>query len=388
MVHLSTSHTGGAGIAARRLHRELITAGVHSRFVALARESYLLKSNELEIKRTIFARTLGAVNSRVNILLNNKTYFTLWSVSAFRYKDLRKFGNPDTTIFHIHNWFNLLNIKDLENLLHAGYKIVFTLHDQRLFTGGCHYSLDCKKFISGCKNCPLLPLPINYMPSLNLRHIQKVFTRFANQITIIAPSLWIKALALESNLCRDLRVVSIPNVHNNLETEGYHRIGHRPVNFKSSLIVGVASVDKNSSLKGRDILIELANLIETGKHNIKIIYLSDYSAYKEAKNSFWNLIDYLIVPSVIDNSPNVIHEAKSLGIPVIATNVGGISEVLNPLYDYIIDVNENTSNLIFDLLNNMKKVPSKTDPKEIIKDYKNYSEDALEKIIKVYQGIL
>lgn len=387
-MHLSTSHSGGAGIAARRLHRELITAGVHSRFVALARASYLLSTNELEVKRTILARTLGAINSRVNFLLNNKTYFTLWSVSAFRYKDLRKFGNPDTTIFHIHNWFNLLNLKDLENILLAGYKIVFTLHDQRLFTGGCHYSLNCKNFMSGCKNCPLLPVSIKYIPSINLHQIQKVFTRFSNQITIIAPSLWIKVLALESNLCKDLRVVSIPNVHNNLEGEGYCRTSHKPVDFQNSLIVGVASMDKNSSLKGRDILIELENLIEAGKHNIKIIYLSDYAEYSETKDSFWNSVDYLLVPSILDNSPNVIHEAKSLGIPVIATNVGGISEILNPLYDYVIDLNENTPYLIVDLLNKMTNLDSKTDPKQIIKDYKNYSYNSLEKIIKVYQDIL
>jgi len=387
VVHLSTSHSGGAGIAARRLHRELITAGVHSRFVALARTSYLLRSNELEIKRSIFVRTLGAINSRVNFLLNNKTYFTLWSVSAFRYKDLRKFGNPDTTIFHIHNWFNLLNLKDLENLLLAGYKIVFTLHDQRLFTGGCHYSLNCRKFTSDCKKCPLLPVSMNYIPALNLHRIQKIFTRFTNQITIIAPSLWIKTLAIESNLCKDLRVVNIPNVHNNLEGEGYFRTSYKPIDYQNSLVVGVASMDKNSSLKGRDILIELVNLIEAGKHNIKIIYLSEYNKYSETKDSFWNSIDYLLVPSILDNSPNVIHEAKSLGIPVIATNVGGISEILNPLYDYIIDLNESTPYLIVDFINKVPKLASKADPKQIIKEYEKYSNGSLEKIIKVYQDI-
>jgi glycosyltransferase involved in cell wall biosynthesis len=147
-------------------------------------------------------------------------------------------------------------------------------------------------------------------------------------------------------------------------------------------------MDKNSSLKGRDILIELVNLIEAGKHNIKIIYLSEYNKYNETKDSFWNSIDYLLVPSILDNSPNVIHEAKSLGIPVIATNVGGISEILNPLYDYVIDLNENTPYLIVDLLNKMTNLDSKTDPKQIIKDYKNYSYNSLEKIIKVYQDIL
>ncbi|MFA5886434.1 MAG: glycosyltransferase [Patescibacteria group bacterium] len=39
--------------------------------------------------------------------------------------------------------------------------------------------------------------------------------------------------------------------------------------------------------------------------------------------------DYLIVPSLCyENSPRVIYEAKSLGLPVIAANLGGIPEML------------------------------------------------------------
>ena len=61
-------------------------------------------------------------------------------------KNLKKFGAPHETIFHIHNWFNLINLMELRKLLDLGYGVVFTLHDQRLFTGGCHYSLNCSKF--------------------------------------------------------------------------------------------------------------------------------------------------------------------------------------------------------------------------------------------------
>ena len=32
--------------------------------------------------------------------------------------------------------------------------IVITLHDQRLLTGGCHYTTTCQGFMSDCSNCP------------------------------------------------------------------------------------------------------------------------------------------------------------------------------------------------------------------------------------------
>ena len=48
---------------------------------------------------------------------------------------------------------------------------------------------------------------------------------------------------------------------------------------------------------------------------------------QELKREFLNL-DALVVPSVQDNSPNVVIEAISLGIPVIGSDAGGIPELL------------------------------------------------------------
>ena len=57
----------------------------------------------------------------------------------------------------------------------------------------------------------------------------------------------------------------------------------------------------------------------------------------ERMEKFYSSIDILLVLSRMDNSPNVIHEAHSVGIPVIATKIGGISELLNDEYDWGIE---------------------------------------------------
>jgi len=57
------------------------------------------------------------------------------------------------------------------------------------------------------------------------------------------------------------------------------------------------------------------------------------SDFTRDSDLFWGAIDFLCVPSNADNSPNVIHEAKLLGIPVLATQVGGIPELLDKNFD-------------------------------------------------------
>ena len=55
IVHLSTSHGGGAGIAARRLNHSLRSVGVDSIFVALSHKEFKLNEGEIEIKRSIIS---------------------------------------------------------------------------------------------------------------------------------------------------------------------------------------------------------------------------------------------------------------------------------------------------------------------------------------------
>jgi glycosyltransferase involved in cell wall biosynthesis len=46
--------------------------------------------------------------------------------------------------------------------------------------------------------------------------------------------------------------------------------------------------------------------------------------------SIYAAADLLVVPSFIDNAPNVIAEAHACGLPVLASDVGGIPEMITP----------------------------------------------------------
>ena len=116
--------------------------------------------------------------------------------------------------------------------------------------------------------------------------------------------------------------------------------------------------------------------------------MSDYFQTKLNPESFWSSIDYLLVLSRADNSPNVIHEAKIRGLPVIGTNVGGISELLDRTYDFQIDMEEN---IVSQVLEIFKKISSEnliTNSNQIRENYLKYSSNALKDLIDVYRNVL
>lgn len=388
VVHLSTSHNGGAGVAARRLHQELIKEGIQSYFVSLSRNSYKIARNEYGVSRNLRSRFISALNAKISKILSAKIYLTLFSVASVRANNLQKFGPPNNTIFHVHNWFNLISLKELKKLLNFGYKVVFTLHDQRLFTGGCHYSLNCTKFKIDCKRCPWLPAQINFLPEINLKYAAKIFKKYSSQIEIIAPSDWIKKLALESKILKNIAIHHVVNVHGEVINEYYARKKAFNVFPKDKVIIGVASVDKNSYLKGGEILEQVEKLLIVKKVNAQILYLSDINKYPDKFKNFWEVIDYLLVPSIIDNSPNVIHEAHTLGIPVIATRVGGVGELLNPEYDYSIELNENTYESIVDVIKLILGKNQKINTQQVSQSYKTYVDKSLDQTKAIYNNLL
>jgi glycosyltransferase involved in cell wall biosynthesis len=336
IIHLSTSHTGGAGIAARRLSQFLRSQELNSIFVALDDKSYETRQGEISIRRSITKKTFSLILTLFNKYLTKQTYFSVFSSSAINIKQLTSFGSPNSTIFHVHNWFNLLSIKSFDKLLKSGYQIIFTLHDQRLFTGGCHYSLHCSGFTSKCGICPQLGFPLNRFTTRNLLKISKIFNKYQSQITIVVPSKWLLNLSKSSMLLKESFVTYIPNVHFGFEILTRER-QNIPTSTNKSLTLGIANVEKTSNLKGTDLVDQLILKLDSEKLSTKFLYLRDFNKNKLNLTSFWTQIDFLLVLSRADNSPNVIHEAKILGIPVIATSVGGITELLNKNYDFLIN---------------------------------------------------
>jgi glycosyltransferase involved in cell wall biosynthesis len=110
-----------------------------------------------------------------------------------------------------------------------------------------------------------------------------------------------------------------------------------------------------------------------------------FTGRKEKAWRYMKLFDVFILPSFSEGFPNVIMEAMACGTPVIATNVGGISELVkNNQNGFLVDPrNEKT---LTDKINYVLNLPLE-EKKEIIRNAqenirKNFS---VEKMVREYQ---
>jgi len=274
-------------------------------------------------------------------------------------KILRK-ENPDIVMTH--------NLKGISYLIPAlirklGIKHIHTLHDIQLLhpSGLMIWSQENK---------------VNGFFAKAYSKINKIL--FASPDVIISPSKW---LLEEHNKKRFFQKSKQKILLNPIKKETHSqeeasfntssanltnkRICHPLNNYTKFLYIG--QIEEH---KGALFLIKVFNKFSKQNNKIKLLIAGDGSKLSKAKKISINnknieflgkinsqevedvmkQADYLIVPSLCyENSPTVIYEAISVGLPVIASRLGGIPELLNS--EYLFEPGSKK-----DLINKMKQV--------------------------------
>jgi glycosyltransferase involved in cell wall biosynthesis len=380
IIHLSTGRIGGAGKAALSLHQALLKNGIKSIFFSLITDLDDLSDKENQF----YIAKKRAMQSKFFTFLNLKfsklSFFSLFNSNQLDESFFMKYNSPHT-IFHFHNCYNLINSKMLLSLKKMKINCVFTLHDEFLYTGGCHYAFDCEGFREGCSTCPRISFVLNKIPALNLSI--KCAALKNNQWNFIAPSNWIAKRARESLALSGESIHHITNVITENESSVIERIPYQSDVIK----IGLAAMDWRSYIKGGSLVLKIIREIQ--ERNLPIIF--DYlnsRKYLGSKISFWKNIDILLVPSLVDNSPNVIVEAKSFGVQVIATPVGGIPELLEPSFDSLVYFNGHLTEDFLLAIEQTKLKYTKSKAYNEIKKIKDRNRQATDDHIQLYSSIL
>jgi len=322
---ISTYNKGGAGIAAHRLHRALQQANIES---------------------DMFTKSALKENPEVcNPLAEN--YIIPWFHTTVKPGNtMSSLPYPSTGLNFLNNFssYDIINLHwithfiPLEAIYTVDKPIVWTLHDQNTFTGGCHYTHGCTGYEKDCSNCPQI---INDYAKrvLAVKH-----SHLPENIVLVTPSKWMGDCARQSSLFKNNRIEVIPN---SIDTEVFKQYEKTEARAKLGLpqdnkVIMLSAMDLTERRKGLHHFIEAFRKI-TKHEEIKILTcgagdiipgLESFCkpmGIVEDENllaMMYSAADVFVLPSEEDNLPNVMLESLSCGTPVVAFRTGGMAETI------------------------------------------------------------
>lgn len=340
----ASERDGGAGRAAHRLHRALLAAGANSRML-------------VQTKTTDDQSVLGPPSRLVKTSNRFRKVLDTWPVR--RYKDrmdayfspawlplstvAQRINDMQPDIVHLH-WIGegMMRIEDLAKI---DAPVVWSLHDNWAFTGGCHVRRECMRYLERCGKCPQLGSNAdNDLSRSVFRRKQNTYRKMPG-MHMVGLSDWMAAGAKTSLLLKHNKVVCLPNP---IDTDIYapfpkdhaRKLLNLPPNKKLIAFGAIrATSDEN---KGFVPLIEAMRDVD--EHAELVVFGSTRSENADTfrqKAHFMGLLtddvslrllycaaDLVVVPSLEENLSNVIMESLACGTPVVAFDVGGNRDMI------------------------------------------------------------
>ena len=337
ILHITTTLYGGAGLAAQRLYS---AQKLNGDSVWLYSNNSIFSENEIEVPCKRINVLKGRIVTVFQFAMTKPAYslMTPYSISRLNRSFL---AERNFDIVHVHNWYNLLSLEDLKWLL-DNFKVVFTMHDERLLTGGCHYMFNCENALTSCNECPAVKLGSRIVHKSKIE-IDEIFGN-ARTYAVTAPSDWLRSRSLKYALGKNAKISkSIPNIlHSSLENREFQL---KPKN--QNMIFSAAKLDVPT--KGFDLFIEALKLVNQRISNLPqiSIYIAGDSTNIEKIESIGkfrliytglisseDMSDLLenvgisVIASRMENAPSFVLECQLSSVAVVATRVGGIPEMI------------------------------------------------------------
>lgn len=352
VLHISTFDSGGAGLAAYRLHRELLSHGIESTMLVAQKSckdnTIILATPSPEL---LYQSPSFAVTRKIKKILRRRGMFQTRMERIQREMDALSRSHPDVfftsamsvydlsqhplvrqaDIIHLHWVQNFLNYDTFfENVKKP---IVWTLHDLNPLYGGFHHTLLREKYYN------------------DFQTLEEEF--YAIKRTALAGKTNITTVAISSQMHRLIanheffKGKPIVDIFNGVDDKHFSLLDKQSVRS----LLGIAPETKvflfvnrylNDSQKGLENLCKAFDLLNIenglficlGEGDIPPCGKINVRQFKPVSNTEWlsqlySAADYLAFPSLQEAFSLTTLEAMCCGTPVIMTPVSGSDDLIN-----------------------------------------------------------
>ncbi len=285
---------------------------------------------------TFGGQVVRKVNRAINIVERGASMQAMLHLNALIMTKMNAFKEAD--LIHLHNihsnkFFSLAHLHKVAKLKPT----VWTLHDPWAMTGHCVYPIDCKRWVTGCGNCPDLKryLPLLFDTTDLLFKYKKNCYKNAN-FDIIVASKWMKDMVEQSPIFDKPRVHHIPfGLDLDFFSPSHAKAARKRFNITDNTIVISFRAVVGNQFKGLPYIMEALELISTEK-DICIITTNSWAhpVYLRFKDRFrviefeWlddeiltrdimAASDIFLMPSIAEAFGLMAIEALACGKPII-----------------------------------------------------------------------
>lgn len=254
---------------------------------------------------------------------------------------------PD--VLHLHNLHgSYFDIRALPSLTRQ-VPTIATMHDAWLITGHCAHPLDCERWRSGCGDCPYLEtyVPLRRDASAENREVKREAIA-GSRLRVATPSKWLMRLVEASDIADSL--VETRVVPNGVDTQIFSpgdRVGARKrlglPQDRRIVLVAAWSVTDNPF---KDYPTLAAALPEVARRHPDVMLVAlgagagvpsidgveitavPFFSDPERMADYYRAADVYAHPAKAENLPLGVIEAMASGVPVVASEVGGVPEAV------------------------------------------------------------